>query len=139
MTNDEAADARPPQVFNARVAIIMFLVGVFSFSAFITLSTFAPELSEGDARAHALSRSAIGYAGIVKLARANGAIVSVSRSEPGTRQAAPLVVITPDSKIALEDVYRVGGASVLVVLPKWLAIPSLEHRGWVSESVPMAP
>jgi hypothetical protein len=137
MSKAETA-ARPPEVFNARVAIIMFLVGVFSFSAFITLSTFAPELSEGDARAHALSRSAIGYAGIVKLARKMGAIVNVSRAEPGARGAASLVVLTPESEFTFEDVERIAGPTALVVLPKWLAIPSLTRSGWVGPSVPMA-
>jgi hypothetical protein len=137
MTNAETAAARPPDVFNARVAIIMFLVGVFSFSAFITLSTFAPELSEGDARAHALSRSAIGYAGIVKLARKTGVIVNISRSEPGAHGASSLVVLTPTSEFTFEDVERIAGPTALVVLPKWLPISSQTHPGWVGQSVPM--
>jgi len=136
MTQTDAP--RPPEVFSPRVAIILFLVGVFSFSAFITLSTFAPEVSENDARAHALSRSAVGFAGIVKLARATGAIVNVSRTQPEAQSRPLFVVLTPDSKVAHEDIGRLGGQAVLVILPKWLAIPSFDHPGWVMASTPMS-
>lgn len=75
------AQARPPEVFSTRVAVILFLVGVFSFSAFITLSTFAPDFTDGnDGQAHALSKSAIGYAGAVKLLKSQGTQVQVSRT-----------------------------------------------------------
>lgn len=135
-TTAESASPRAPEVFSARVAIILFLVGVFSFSAFVTLSTFAPELTEGDARAHALSRSAVGYAGIIKLARANGAIVNVSRTEPLV--SAPLVVLTPDEKVSFEQIDRLSNVTALIVLPKWSVFPSLKHSGWVQEIGPMS-
>ncbi|MBP6011449.1 MAG: hypothetical protein KBA31_04400 [Alphaproteobacteria bacterium] len=131
------ASTRPPEVFSPRTAIILFLVGVFAFSAFITLSTFAPDFLDGDdAQAHALSHSAIGYAGIVKLARLTGANVTVSRGEPGDRMSAPLVVLTPESNLTVADVVRLAHTRALIVLPKWLPIPSPTRRGWVSESVP---
>jgi hypothetical protein len=136
MTQTESA--RPPEVFSARVAIILFLVGVFSFSAFITLSTFAPDVPESDARAHALSRSAIGYAGIVKLARAAGAIVGVSRTRPEVQSRPAFVILTPGSKLTFEEADRLAGQAVLVVLPKWLGVPSFDHPGWVMESIPMS-
>ena len=131
------AQGRPPEVFSASVAIIMFVVGVFAFSAFITLSTFAPDFLDGDdGKAHALSKSAIGYAGAIKLARAQGTHVTVSRGQP-KGASADLVVLTPENKITLEQIEHLAHTNALIILPKWLPIPSFSHRGWVRESQPM--
>lgn len=135
MTNAETAARHAPQVFSGRVAIILFLVGVFSFSAFITLSTFAPELRDGDARAHALSRSGIGFAGIVKLARATGAIVNVTRTPLDFRDSTRLVVFTPDKTMTFDDIDGLGGATILIILPKWLSITDFRKPGWVMQPV----
>ena len=135
------AQSRPTEVFSASVAIILLLVGVFSFSAYITLSTFAPDFASGDnAEAHALSRSAIGFSGIVKLTRLNGAHVTVTRAPPSaTASAAPLVVLTPQTKVTQGEIDRLGDTSVLIVLPKWLAFPSFTHKGWVGEGRTIGP
>ncbi|MFM9864712.1 MAG: hypothetical protein ACKVRO_14010 [Micropepsaceae bacterium] len=131
------AQGRPPEVFSASVAIIMFVVGVFAFSAFLTLSTFAPDFVDGDdGKAHALSKSAIGYAGLVKLARAQGTSVTVSRAEP-KGQSADLVVLTPEDKVTLAEIEKLAHSSALIVLPKWLPRPSNNRRGWVRESTTM--
>jgi hypothetical protein len=134
MTNAETAARRAPQVFNARVALILFMVGVFSFSAFFTLSAFAPELRDGDARAHALSKSGIGYAGIVKLARATGIIVNVART-PSLQwcDTGCLVVLTPDETVTFQNIDDFGTSTVLIVLPKWIAVPNFEKPGWVMQ------
>lgn len=139
MTNAETAARRAPAAFSTPVAIILVLVGVFSFSAYFTLSAFAPEVTEGDVRAHALSRSAIGYAGIIKLARANGAIVNIGRTESYGASRSALVVLTPDAKLGFDDVNRLGQWAVLIVLPKWITIPSFERPGHVMAAPPMAP
>jgi hypothetical protein len=128
------AQGRPPEVFSTRVAIILFLVGVFSFSAFITLSTFAPDFMDGnDGQAHALSKSAIGYAGAVKLMKAEGNHVQVSRKGA---LSTTLVVLTPESEIKLDDIERRAHTNALIVLPKWLPRPSITRPGWVRESIP---
>lgn len=130
------AQGRPPEVFSTRVAIILFLVGVFSFSAFITLSTFAPDFMDGnDGQAHALSKSAIGYAGAVKLLKAQGTQVQVSRKDP-SGSSATLVILAPESKVKLEDIERLAHTNALIVLPKWLPVPSFTRPGWVRESGP---
>lgn len=139
MTYASANDARPAEVFSAKVAIVLLLVGVFSFSAFVTLSTLAPDLADGDeAAAHALSRSAIGYAGIVKLMRARGDVVTVSRGAPSANTDWPLTVLTPKTTLTTTDVQRLVGWRALVVLPKWIPVPSFTHRGWVSEGLAMS-
>jgi hypothetical protein len=132
------AQSRPPEVFSARVAIILFLVGVFSFSAFMTLSTFAPDFLDGDdGQAHALSRSAVGYSGVVKLLKQTGTAVAVSRTVRGPDERRPLVVLTPEREVKLETIQTLGEESVLIVLPKWLAFPSTKHKGWVGEGMPI--
>jgi hypothetical protein len=131
------AQGRPPEVFSARVAIILFLVGVFSFSAFMTLSTFAPDFMDGnDGQAHALSKSAIGYSGAVRLARAQGKLVTVSRGEPSGLSAA-LVVLTPEKEIEFAAIDRLAHSNTLIVLPKWIPLASQKQSGWVRESMPM--
>jgi len=135
---DAQRGLRPPEVFSPKVAIALFLVGVFSFSAFVTLSTYAPDFADGDdAAAHALSRSAIGYAAAVKLARARGANVTVTRTAP-TAGTAPLVVLTPPSKLTAADIDKLADWRALVVLPKHLAVPDFTHTGWVAATIPMA-
>ena len=122
--------------FSPRVAIALFLVGVFSFSAFITLSTFAPEFMDGDdAHAHALSRSAIGYSGVVKLLKATGIPVTVRRTEPSHSESRYLAILTPRSPLTLDDENRLGAWRTLVVLPKWQATQSLKRKGWVNDGM----
>jgi hypothetical protein len=114
----------------------MVLVGVFSFSAFLVLSAYAPDLRSGsDGGAHALSKSAIGFAGLAELLSEEGAPVVISRGQPphGAGQAGVLV-LTPTSLTDLKQLQalRYDGA-ILVVLPKWIAAPSPLHAGWVQK------
>ena len=121
--------------FSPRVAISLFLVGVFSFSAFITLSTFAPELMDGDdAQAHALSRSAIGYSGIVRLLKASGTAVTIRRTPPATGEDRYMVVLTPRSPLTHAEVEKLRAWRTLIILPKWIPFPSFQHKGWVGEA-----
>ena len=128
------AQRDPSNTFSPRVAITLFLVGVFSFSAFITLSTFAPEFMDGDdAQAHALSRSAIGYSGIVKLLKSMAIPVTVRRTEPSHNESRYLVVLTPRSPLTQDDVERLSAWRTLVILPKWHATQSMKRKGWVND------
>lgn len=137
--SDAAAARTADAAFSPKVAIMLFLVGVFAFSAFITLSSFAPTSAEGDAGAHALSRSAIGYAGIVKLARLNDATVRVSRTPPLMLDPeSVLLVVTPEEPVTMSGIATAGGGPVLIVLPKWLAIPHSERSGWVGRAMTMS-
>ncbi|MBI1210365.1 MAG: hypothetical protein GC190_02795 [Alphaproteobacteria bacterium] len=124
--------------FSTRIIIALLIVGVFSFSSFITLSTFAPDIRRGDnGEAHALSRSAIGFAGAVELMRSLGTDVSVSR-KPGGNEQADLVVLTPGAELTREQLNRLGGLTTLVVLSKWATYPVREHPGWVARASTMA-
>ena len=68
------------RLFSPVVALWLVIVGVFSFSAFFVLQAYAPDLRGGDdGGAHALSKSAVGYAGLVALLKARGEPVVISR------------------------------------------------------------
>lgn len=130
-----AADtARHP--FRPGMVLALVLVAVFSLSALGALSAYAPEISNGDdGRGHALSRSAIGYGGLVKLLQAMDRPVLLSRGplHGGARDG--LLILTPPlgrEEEAFENL-RGEADSVLVVLPKWEALPELSRKGWVRE------
>jgi hypothetical protein len=134
--------AAPPRAdFSPKVMIALVLVGIFAFSAFAVLSVYAPDLRGGeDGGAHALSKSAMGYAGAVVMLKAQGVPVVVSRS-PLTR-ATPgraLRVLTPGPEIQADDLKPYDRtAPLLIVLPKWAASPDPAHAGWVRKAGVMA-
>ena len=120
--------------FSTRIIVGLLIVGIFSFSAFITLSTFAPEMRRGDnGQAHALSRSAVGFAGMVELLRSMDVEVTVNR-HPGGNEHAELVILTPPEKLTRDEITRLGGYTTLIVLPKWSTQMLYTHPGWVASS-----
>ncbi|MBC6981882.1 DUF4350 domain-containing protein [Caulobacter sp. 17J80-11] len=129
--NTPAAGARRG-AFSPVTVLWLVLVGVFTLSALGVLSAYAPDLRKGDdGGAHALSTSAVGYAGAVKMLRLRGQPVVVSRGALPD-DAEGLLILTPteahDAK-ALNEIDYDG--TVLVVLPKWRTAPEPLHRGWV--------
>jgi hypothetical protein len=120
--------------FSPKVMIALVLVGIFAFSGFVVLSVYAPELRGGqDGGAHALSKSAVGYAGAAVMLKAEGVPVVISRS-PLTR-ATPgraLRVLTPGLEVTADDLKPYDRtAPLLIVLPKWATAPDPTHPGWV--------
>jgi hypothetical protein len=123
-------DATAP-VFRPAVVLWMIVVGVVAFAGFIVLLAYAPDLRSegggGGGQAHALSRSAVGYAGIVKLL---GEDAEVSRGRAADE--AGLLVLTPDANDTGEDVNALrGDAQVLVVVEKWTYGDDQRRPGWV--------
>ena len=124
-------------LFSPRVVLWMVLVGVVSFCAFMTLSAYAPDLRAGsDGGAHALSKSAVGFAGAAQLLRDEGAQVQISRAPPvgSTKTGLGLLVLTPTPATApkeIEALHFQGG--VLLVLPKWNVAPKPLQTDWVDK------
>jgi len=119
--------------FSPVAAVWIVLVGVFAFCALVVLVAYASDLKGGDdGRAHALSKSAIGYAGLVEALKLSGEPVLISRG-PLSPGAKGLLVITNDfpTTIGKPLTVRFSGRTVLIVLPKWVAAPDPVHRGWV--------
>lgn len=132
---DTPAEARHP--FRPGMVLALVLVAVFSLSALGALSAYAPEISNGDdGRGHALSRSAIGYGGLVKLLKGMDRPVLLSRGplRGGARDG--LLILTPPLGREEEafETLRWEAGSVLVVLPKWEVTPEFTRKGWVREA-----
>lgn len=127
----ETAPARPP-TFAAGAVLGLVLAGVVAAAAMAVLSAYAPDLRSGqDGRAHALSRSAVGYAAAPILMKALGASVVVSRTRP-TRPSDSAVVLTPEHGLEPEELQNYPkGALTLIVLPKWTAMPDPLRRTFV--------
>jgi hypothetical protein len=131
-----AAEQTQGPLFRARTVLVMVLVGVVSFSALLVLSAYAPDLRSGsDGGAHALSKSAVGYAGLVRLLKDLGEPVVVSHGPPpAVRAGSGLLVLTPTPGTepkALKPL-RFGGMT-LVVLPKWATGPQPLNPQWVDK------
>ena len=118
----------------ARTAIIAFaLVSIVSFVAYIVLSAYADELDPGqDGAEHALSRSAVGYAGIVRLLNAvsPGAAVLSRGDEESFGRSLNVITLKRWQSFNEDDFYNYRGP-VLIVLPKWRTIRHDTRRGWV--------
>ncbi len=130
--SSNALDANP---FDGRIIAGLIIAGIIGFVSFWVLSAFAPELSSGrNGEGHALSRSAVGFAGVVELARAGGHRAQVIRDpDAGVAGASDselggLLVLTPKSTtLASEITDRIDDTdgSVLIILPKYQAMTEL--------------
>ena len=135
MTAPPESEAAEGPLISPISALMIVLVGVFAFAALVVLVAYAPDLRGTDnGEAHALSKSAVGYAGIVEALRLAGEPVMVSRTDLPGRRRAGLFVVTPP--LEMEDIAMLArrvrwDGPVLVILPKWLAAPDPLHRGWV--------
>lgn len=116
-------------VISPRIAIGLVIVSVLSLIAFFALSAYAPDFRiENEADAHALSRTAVGYAGLRILLEEDGVASTLDRGSRDPGQPLPsLVILTPppgtDAKTLL-DAALPGNDSQprLLILPKWLAL-----------------
>lgn len=125
--------AREP--FNARLMIWVVAAAIVAVVASLFLSTYAPEMPDGkDGGAHALSKSATGYAGLVKLEAERGIHVNLATDESALKTD-DLLVLTPeqyqDPEALAKIVRERDGSPTLIVLPKHLVVPNIWHKGWV--------
>jgi len=134
---DAAASSRPTPIFSPIVVLWMVLAAVFSAAAFLVLSAYAPDLRGGsDGGAHALSKSAVGYAGLVRLLNAEGIPADVNRDAGGQAYPIPSVeVLTPTAETPPKDVaaYAEHG-QILVVAPKWQTTPEPGNPAFVNKA-----
>ena len=132
--NDAGASHSP---FRPIVIIALILAAVFALSAMAALDAFSPELSSGnDGGEHALSKSAVGYAGIVRLMRETDRPVVLSRGTLGAISDENLLVLTPSVGQETEalDELRWSSQATLLVLPKWQTIGKPFKKGWVEKA-----
>ncbi len=122
---------RETQIITPRMIAGLVIVSALSLLAFLVLNAYAPELRSAESsEANALSKSAIGYAGLNILAEQSGAPVSLSR-DPRPCGYCSLLVLTPEvfnDPAQLKKMVRSGAR--LIILPKWFAAEDPRHRGW---------
>ena len=111
----------------------MIIVGLACFAGFAVLLAFSRGPHEGDGGSHALSRSAIGFAGLVELLQETGTPVRISRTltVPGGPAATLQVLTPPAATHPVASVLSSDTSATLIVLPKWRTRPMDEHAGWV--------
>jgi hypothetical protein len=135
MTTAAITGPRETGVFRPVVVLFLLLAGVFSFSAYFVLQAYAPDLKGGDdGGSHALSRSAVGFAGLVSLLRADGVPVLINRDGPTKRDPNwSLLVLTPEESTKPSDLsdFMATTGPTLVLLPKWETAPDPLNSGWV--------
>jgi hypothetical protein len=125
-------------LISPRVAIGLVAVSVLSLLAFFVFSAYAPEFhDDNDSDTHALSRSAIGFAGLRILLNADG-INNVIDRGPALRDVAhnSLTIVTPPGEAgddALVNLVKTQGDTRqwLVILPKWYPLDDPDVPGHV--------
>lgn len=126
--------------FSALTVISLIVVAGIAAAALSVLSAYAPQLRSGnDGGGHALSKSAIGFAGIARLLPKLGRPVVVTRAPVQGGRGFALLVLTPTLASEPKRIIALThGPPVLVVLPKWRVAPSPQRQGWVRR-VDLAP
>ena len=123
-------------LMSPKMIISLVLIGIFSFAALVTLSGYAGDLRQkNNGQAHALSRSAIGYGGLVRLLGDIGYEVGMARTENvSADQENTLRVFTLSRAYqadALDDMNLY--APTLIIMPKWITAPVKGNAGWVQK------
>ena len=113
--------------------IALALISIVSFIGYVVLSAYSDELDPGqDGSTHALSRSAVGFAGIVRLMNATepGSALLSRGSEQQFDRSLNIVTLDLWHSFTEDDFYAFP-YPVLIVLPKWSTRPMKTRRGWV--------
>lgn len=121
------SEARSTPVIAPAVAVGLVIVSVLSLIAFFALSAYTPDISDDTAtEAHALSKSAIGFAALRVLLNADETPNEIDRGDaPHDLAHSSLMVVTPPPEAASADLAKLVMDSHdvrqwLVVLPKWV-------------------
>ena len=124
----------PDGGFSPKVLLALIAAAVFATATFLLLSAYAPDLrATRGGGAHAVSRSAIGYAGIVRLLQMIDAPVTISTSRAARTSYPGLMVVTPQLGRGLGKLQT--RYDRLIVLPKWMTDPDPAHPGWQANAV----
>ena len=121
-------------VISWKAGLLALLVGVISFSSFIVLSAFAPDLEDKDmAGLHAFSKSALGYNFSVEMLQKTGRDVTISRSASviKDKRGYGLLVLTPEGTRDINDLKEANfdrADPLLIVLPKHWGHAGVENR-----------
>jgi hypothetical protein len=125
------AGAGERQLFSPRTGLALALVGVFAFSAFVTLLAYAPDLQRNPFCApDVYSKCAVGFAGLKQVAQSEGAASLISRAPLPVGRNQGLLIVTPQPGGGADvGALRFSGP-ILVVLPKWRTHPDPVNFAW---------
>ena len=123
--------------FAVRTMLILVALAIVGFVSFLLLFAYADELRPAqNGGTHALSPSAVGFAGLADLVKQTRGDVRLVRREADLGDDV-LLVLTPGpttSPAAIKTIldWREGeGLPTLVILPKWIAVPLPGKPNWV--------
>lgn len=121
--------------FTVRAVLILVALAIVGFVSFLLLFAYADELRPAqNGGTHALSTSAIGFAGLADLVKQTRGDVRMVRREADLGDDV-LLVLTPGpgtSPAAVKAILdRREGLPTLVILPKWIAVPLPGKPNWV--------
>ncbi len=113
----------------AAAAVVAFAVALFFMGRPDSVDPVGPTVE---------SRSALGFAGIADILRQFGAPVIASHSHSRDRLGDGGVLVLAEPKPDPQSLERtrklVGADAVLLILPKWNGLASVEHPGWIKQA-----
>ncbi|MBI1407105.1 MAG: hypothetical protein GC145_13385 [Caulobacter sp.] len=123
--------ARGVGPFSVVLVLWLAAIGALAFIATLVIGAFGSEWKSGDNGAgHALSRSAIGFAGAVEVLRGMGTEVEISKIDYPDEDGRSVLIMTPPAGVDPEAVSGIAFEGPrLLVLPKWS--PGPYRPGWV--------
>jgi hypothetical protein len=125
--------------FSVTAVLAMIGIGIVAFAAFIVLIAFADDLRDPhDGQENALSRSAVGFAGLASLLSESGHTVRVGRGTIAEASSDGMfVILSPPmgAEITWEHIYP-AFAENLIVLPKWQTRRNEDNPLWVDKVGP---
>ncbi len=127
------SDGRGAETFRPAAMVLILAVGALAFIAMLVLGAYSSDgRSQQNGGAHALSKAATGFSGIVRLAAATGRNPRIVRSAREL-DSEDLVVLTPETgQSDLAEILALRGPrATLVILPKWQTVRHPMRPGWV--------
>ncbi|MBC9032190.1 hypothetical protein IAG41_07285 [Sphingomonas sp. JC676] len=130
-----SATQTSPTPFAARTIFVLIALSVVGFLSYLLLSAYADELRPAqNGGTHALSNSAVGFAGLADLIKRTHGDVRLVRREADLANDT-LLVLTPDASTDPAAVKRIldrrQDLPTMVILPKWIVTPLPAKANWV--------
>jgi len=141
MNDPATAPASAQHPFNPRLVAGMIAAGIVTFAALMLLIAYGGGVGSGrDGRAHALSVSAVGFAGLVDLAGRFRTVQLVR--EDADLEGNNLLVVALEERSRPESVRQLlarrEDRPTLIILPKWTTLPDPARPDWVRGVTPGA-
>lgn len=132
----KSGDTSDTRLMGTGVIIGLILIGLFSFSALITLLGYSGDIKDNNnGKAHVLSNAAIGIAGLKIILEQTGETVQLDPEVAGAGSNPYLRLITLNSAYQTDKLSEIDPETpTLIILPKWTVFPIAKSPGWVEAS-----